>query len=53
MKTYIIRDKEAGNEIEEASSYEEAKKIIESYEAEDKVEGINSVDFYEIIEAIQ
>ena len=46
---YIIRDREAGNVIEEASSYYEATEIIDRYESEDKEEGIYTIDFYEII----
>lgn len=46
---YIIRDKEAGNVIEELKSLKEALKRLEEYEKEDKKDGIYEEDFYEII----
>jgi len=48
--SYIIRDREAGNEIEEVETLEEAIKIIKEYEKEDKADGIYTTDFYEVIE---
>lgn len=48
---YIIRDREAGNEIEWCSSIEEAKNIIAKWEEEDIREGIFTPDFYEIYDS--
>lgn len=48
---YIIRDREAGNEIEWCSSIEEAKNIIAKWEEEDIREGIFKPDFYEIYDS--
>lgn len=50
MKTYIIRDSESGNVIEEASSYQEAKEIVARYEEQDKKEVNFTKNFYEILE---
>jgi hypothetical protein len=50
IKKYIIQDSEAGNVIEEASSYEKAQEIINKYETEDKKEGTYTPNFYEIKE---
>ena len=48
MKRYIIRDREAGNIIEQFSTIEEAKKKLKEYENADKSEGIYTENFYEI-----
>jgi hypothetical protein len=48
--TYIIRDREAGNIIEEVATLQEAEAIVESYEAQDEEEGIYEDNFYEILE---
>lgn len=50
MKTFIIRDREAGNVIEEVSTFQEALEIVEIYENEDKKNGTYTLDFYEIVE---
>lgn len=47
---YVIRDREAGNEIEWFNSKEDAEKMLQQYEESDKKEGIYSEDFYEIVE---
>lgn len=49
MKNYIIRDREAGNEIARFETMEEAQAELNKYEAADKAEGSYSEDFYEII----
>lgn len=48
---YIIRDKEAGNEIEVFATYEAAEAELRAYEAEDLANGTYEEDFYEIVEA--
>lgn len=50
MKKYILRDREAGNFIEEVTTYEEAKAILEEWEREDKEEGEFIPNFYELVE---
>lgn len=45
---YVIRDSEAGNEIEECDSLNEAKKILRKYEQTDREENIYTEGFYEI-----
>jgi len=47
--TYIIQDREAGNEIEECETRKEAEKIILEYEEQDKKEGTYKDNFYEIV----
>ena len=47
---YVIRDREAGNEIEWFNTKEDAEKMLQQYEESDKKEGIYSEDFYEIVE---
>lgn len=47
---YIIRDKEAGNIIEQFNSYEEAQTQLEEYEQTDRCEGTYTADFYEVVE---
>lgn len=49
---YILRDREAGNAIEEFYTREEAEQALKNYEAEDKREGIYEPDFYEITEGL-
>lgn len=49
MKKYIIRDREAGNEIDRFTTYEEALKTFFEYEAQDKRDGFYTPDFYEIV----
>lgn len=48
MTKFIIRDREAGNEIARFDSYEEAVSELEKYEETDKAEGTYTEDFYEI-----
>ena len=50
-KKYIIRDREAGNFIDEFDTLEEAQKEPERYEQMDKDEGDYTPDFYEIVES--
>lgn len=45
---YIIRDREAGNIIDEFQTMEEAERQLEAYEEEDKINGEYEPDFYEI-----
>lgn len=49
---YIIRDREAGNEIARFDSMEEAKAELKKYEEADKKEGTFTEDFYEIVEQL-
>lgn len=49
MAQFIIRDREAGNEIARFNSYEDAKAELKHYEETDKAEGSYEKDFYEII----
>lgn len=48
MTKFIIRDREAGNEIARFDSYEEAVAELEKYEETDKAEGTYTEGFYEI-----
>ena len=48
MTKFIIRDREAGNEIARFDSYEEAVAEVKRYEETDKAEGTYTEDFYEI-----
>lgn len=47
---YLIRDREAGNIIDEFATLEEAKEALLGYEEMDKEEGTYTEDFYEIVE---
>lgn len=47
---YVIRDREAGNVIDEFNTLEEAENMIDIYEAQDIEEGTYTPDFYEIVE---
>lgn len=47
---YIIREREAGNDIIMTKTYEEAAKLVEAYETDDWIEDIYVEDFYEIVE---
>lgn len=51
QEIFIVRDRIAGNEIEEFNSLEEAQKCIELFEIQDKKEGIYVPDFYEVYDA--
>ncbi len=48
MRTYITRDKEAGNPIAEFDTLDEAVKAVDQYIENDKADGSYSVDFYEV-----
>lgn len=50
MKTWTVRDREAGNEIDYYDSYEAAKEGLEMFEDSDREEGIYEKDFYEVAE---
>lgn len=45
---FVIRDREAGNEIEKFATMQEAEEALKRFEEEDKAEGIYTEDFYEI-----
>ena len=45
---WIIRDSEAGNKIDCFATLEEAKRTLEEYEKQDKIDGIYEPNFYEI-----
>lgn len=45
---FYTANRETGTFIDEFDTYEEAKKAIEEYEAQDKTDGIYEADFYEI-----
>ena len=45
---YIIEDREAGNQIERASSLDAARQIVSDYEKDDKDEGIYVPNFYAV-----
>ena len=47
---YVIRDREAGNVIDYFATKEEAERQLETYENEDRKDGIFVEDFYEIKE---
>ena len=47
---YVIREREAGNEIDSFSILEEAEKVLEDFENEDKDNGEYVDNFYEIVE---
>jgi hypothetical protein len=46
----VVRDREAGNLIDEVKSIEEGKARIEEYEKKDKEDGTYEPDFYEVVE---
>lgn len=46
---YIIRDREAGNEIDEFETMEEALEELARYEEIDRMAGNYTPDFYEIV----
>ena len=50
-KKFIVRDRMAGNVIEDFDSLEEAKKCIELFEIQDKRDGMYTPNFYEIYDA--
>lgn len=47
---YIIRDREAGNEISEHDTLIDATEALAFYEEIDKSEGTYTENFYEIVE---
>jgi len=48
---YVIRDREAGNIIDDSfKTIEEAEEMVEEYEREDKTEGNYVENFYEVVE---
>lgn len=47
---YIIRDREAGNEISEHDTLLEAVEMLKLFEEIDKNEGTFTENFYEIVE---
>jgi hypothetical protein len=47
--TYVIRDREAGNEIAKFDHYYEALNALAVYEDEDRRDGTYTPDFYEIV----
>ena len=51
-KRYIVRDREAGNPIDEFVRLEEAEATIEEFEAEDKRNGEFKPEFYEVYDSI-
>lgn len=50
MKKIVVRDREAGNIIEEVGSIAEGIGLIAKYEAEDLIDGTYEKDFYEVAE---
>jgi hypothetical protein len=48
--TYIIRDREAGNQIAEFTTEAEAEQELAAYESEDRLNGDYTADYYEIVE---
>ena len=48
MKIYTT-DKETGTFIDECKDIQEAKKLIQQYEEEDRKENIYTADFYDIV----
>lgn len=47
---FLVRDREAGNEICLLATEKEAIKMIEKFEKEDKQEGTYTPNFYEVVE---
>lgn len=50
-KRFIVRDRQTGVWIESFNSLLEAKKCIEQFETEDKVNEIYEPDFYEVYDS--
>lgn len=46
----VIRDRESGNISDVFNTFEEAEKVLASYEKQDKAEGTYTEDFYEVAE---
>lgn len=53
VKKYIIRDREAGNVIDDFQTLELAEKELKELELDDKKRGVYEPDFYEIVESDQ
>lgn len=49
MGKYVIRDREAGNVIDEYNTLQEAEQVLAQFEEEDKKNGVYTPDFYEIV----
>lgn len=49
QEIYVIRDREAGNELDEFETMEEALEELARYEEIDKMDGDYTPDFYEIV----
>ena len=45
---FVIRDREAGNVIEECTKIDTARKLLDLFENQDKADGTYEKDFYEI-----
>ena len=50
LKRYIIRDREAGNYIEDCDTLEEALAQIRAWEVDDEADGIAEDNFYEVLD---
>lgn len=50
LKTFVVRDREAGNIIDYVASKEEGLKLIQEYEQADRAEDIYEPNFYELAE---
>ena len=46
----VVRDREAGNIIEEVKSFEEGNEKINEYEEDDILNGVYESNFYEVVE---
>jgi len=51
-KRYIVRDREAGNPIDEFATLEEAETTVEEFEAEDEKDGVFTPEFYEVYDSV-
>lgn len=49
---YVIRDREAGNIIDERETLEAAKEVLVEYEEQDKADGTYTENFYEIYDTV-
>ena len=47
---FVVRDKEAGNSIDEFETFKEAEEALLEYEEMDRADEIYAPDFYEIVE---
>lgn len=51
---YVVRDKEAGNDIEtKVKTLDEAENLVAKFEAEDRANGCYEPNFYEIYDAVK